>query len=59
MHNFPNKNRQINKMSTFKGKMEQYTNISVDSFIGDNLTSTVYFLSHRHEGLIMLYNNPF
>ncbi|OWF41607.1 protein artemis-like [Mizuhopecten yessoensis] len=36
-------------MSCFKGRMSEYRNISLDRFDGQNLNSTVYFLSHLHE----------
>lgn len=35
-------------MSTFNGKIEEIPEISVDRFDGENVTSTVYFLSHCH-----------
>ena len=30
--------------------MREYIDISLDRFDGENLDSTVYFLSHKHEG---------
>ncbi len=38
------------KMSTFSGLMNEYRNISIDRFDERNMKSTVYFLSHKHEG---------
>ena len=37
-------------MSTFKGRMREYTRASLDRFDGKNLESTAYFLSHNHAG---------
>lgn len=36
-------------MSTFLGLIEEIPGISVDRFDGDNLTSSVFFLSHFHQ----------
>ena len=41
-------------MSSFGGRMKEYERISLDRFDGKNLQSTVYFLSHLHEGEVML-----
>ncbi|GAB1601301.1 hypothetical protein Ahia01_000408400 [Argonauta hians] len=35
-------------MSTFKGRMLEYPFISLDQFEGENLSSTIFFLSHTH-----------
>ncbi|KAF2898502.1 hypothetical protein ILUMI_07673 [Ignelater luminosus] len=35
-------------MSTFDGKIEEIPEISVDRFDGENINSTVFFLSHCH-----------
>lgn len=38
-------------MSCFPGRMKEYNEVSLDRFDAENLQSTVYFLSHKHEGL--------
>ncbi|XP_065173401.1 protein artemis [Atheta coriaria] len=35
-------------MSTFKGKIDEFPGISIDDFEGNNLKSSIYFLSHVH-----------
>ena len=42
-------------MSTFPGLMKEYRNISIDRFDKENLESTVYFLSHMHQGKIYTF----
>lgn len=42
--------RNLSKMSSFGGTMREYLDVSLDRFDGENLESTVYFLSHKHEG---------
>jgi len=40
-------------MSTFKGKMNEYSFVSIDRFDGANLSSKAFFLSHCHEGKVI------
>ncbi|XP_036363409.1 putative uncharacterized protein DDB_G0277255 [Octopus sinensis] len=45
-------------MSTFEGRMLEYSFISLDRFDGENLSSTVFFLSHTHFDHTQGLNEP-
>lgn len=45
-------------MSTFDGRFTEIQNISVDRFDGENLQSSVFFLSHCHLDHMVGLDNP-
>ena len=45
-------------MSEFAGPVSEFPGISIDRFNGENLKSTVYFLSHCHTGHMVGLNEP-
>lgn len=44
-------------MSTFSGIIDEIENISIDNFLGDNLKSKIFFLSHCHTDHMKGLNN--
>ena len=45
-------------MSEFAGPISEFPGVSIDRFKGDNLTPTVFFISHCHTDHMMGLNEP-
>ena len=45
-------------MSEFAGQISEFPGVSIDRFNGDNLKSTVYFLSHCHTDRMVGLKEP-